>query len=330
MATLNVPGRCHFDSDGWLRGPISITHLFTPNHGTGFGNGQGVVFHTEAGFEAGTVATFMNRANGVSAFFSVGQSGAATQYLPVGRGLSAWSQVAGNDSYRGIEDEDRTHPSVPLTPAQLAAFAQIFEACSEFDGFPLQIANSPGERGLILHSQGGQNWGGHLQCPGPVRAAQRPAIVALAKAIRAGGNPAPVPAARQWKSLGQLTLAALCAADLHEPASTVLTKTAQASPNGRYVASLVSHVKAVFAGDSTHCPAGATWYYPAAKGVEAWVAKGQLSLSALASELGTDPAAMIALTIQHAGQLQPVNSGYINTVFAASPIHVPAGVVVYY
>lgn len=26
-----VPGRCHFDADGWLQGPISITHLMTPN-----------------------------------------------------------------------------------------------------------------------------------------------------------------------------------------------------------------------------------------------------------------------------------------------------------
>ena len=183
--------RCHFDSNGWLQGPISITHLLTPNHGTGFGTGRGVVMHTEAGFEAGTVETFMNPANKVSAFFSIAQSGACHQYVPVGKGLTAWSQAAGNSAWRGIEDEDRTDPSIPLTQAQITAFAQILEACSTFDGFPLQITDDPvNGHGLILHSDGGVPWGDHLSCPGHVRAAQRPTIVALAMSIRQGGSPA--------------------------------------------------------------------------------------------------------------------------------------------
>lgn len=187
--------KCHFDADGWLQGPIGITHVMTPNHGQGFGAGRGVVFHTEAGFEQGTVQTFLDASTQVSAFFSISQSGACHQYLPVGRGLSAWSQAAGNDAFRGIEDEDRTDPSVPLTPAQMQTFAQILEACSAYDGFPLQVTDSPSGTGLILHSDGGSAWGGHGSCPGPVRAAQRPAILALAKQIRAGGNtPAKPPA----------------------------------------------------------------------------------------------------------------------------------------
>jgi hypothetical protein len=187
---MSIPGKCHFDSDGWLQGPIRITHVLSPNHGTGFGTGRGVVMHTEDGFEAGTVATFMNPANKVSAFFSIGQDGSCHQYVPVGKGLTAWSQAAGNDAWRGIEDEDRTNPATPLTAAQVAAFAQILEACSAFDGFPLQVTDDPvGGHGLILHSDGGQAWGGHLQCPGPVRAAQRGQIVALAMSIRHGMPP---------------------------------------------------------------------------------------------------------------------------------------------
>ena len=69
--------RCHFDSDGWLQGPIRITHA-VPEPRDGFGTGRGVVLHTEDGFEAGTVATFMNAANQVSAFFSIAGDGAAT------------------------------------------------------------------------------------------------------------------------------------------------------------------------------------------------------------------------------------------------------------
>lgn len=179
--------RCHFDKDGWLQGPIRIAHTPTPNHGTGFGTGRGVVMHTEAGFEQGTVATFLNPANQVSAFFSIARDGSCHQYVPVGKGLTAWSQAAGNDAWRGIEDEDERDPAIPLTAAQVTTFAQILEALSTFDGFPLQVTDDPvNGRGLILHSDGGQAWGGHLQCPGHVRAAQRPAIIALAMAIRHG------------------------------------------------------------------------------------------------------------------------------------------------
>ena len=236
--------KCHFDSSGWLQGPIRITHLFTPNHGTGFGTGRGVVMHTEAGFEAGTVATFMNRANGVSAFFSIAQDGSCHQYLPVGKGYSAWSQVAGNDSFRGIEDEDRTHPSIPLTQAQLTTFAQIFEACSAFDGFPLQVTDNVNGHGLILHSDGGQAWGGHLQCPGSVRAAQRPKIVALAMSIRHGGTVSPGP--RKWVTAGMSSLAAL-AKDQKTTPAVILQLTGQHSPSP-LPAELAVYLNGVFGG----------------------------------------------------------------------------------
>lgn len=321
--------RCHFDSDGWLQGPISITHLFTPNHAMGFGNGQGVVFHTESGFEAGTVDTFMNPANQVSAFFSVGQSGAATQYLPVGKGYVAWSQKAGNETFRGIEDEDRTHPSIPLTAAQLTTFAQIFEACSAFDGFPLQITDSPSGQGLILHSDGGEAWGGHLQCPGPVRAAQRPKIVALAMSIRQGAGTGP----KRWVAAGQLSLHDLAAQHLGEDVTAVLATTARNSPGAALSSDLARYVNTVFAADSTKCPAGITWHYPGKAGqATSWLTHGDLSLSALAAKLGTLPARIIEATADVAGTqpVQALAASYVNGVFAASSLHVPAGCVLLY
>jgi len=187
IAALPVPGRCQFDAEGWLRGPIQITHLTTPNHsGAGFGTGRGVVIHTEAGYEAGTVATFMNPANQVSAFWSIARGGTCHQYVPVGHGYCAWSQAAGNDAWRGVEDEDQTHPSIPLTAKQIATFGQILEACSTYDGFPLEITDDVNGTGLITHGDGGVNWGNHPSCPGSVRRAQRPQIIAMAKAIRTG------------------------------------------------------------------------------------------------------------------------------------------------
>lgn len=192
--------RCHFDADGWLQGPIAITHRMTPNrYNTGFAaHALGLVFHTEDGFEAGTVDTFMNPSAQASAWFSVGQDGRASQYLPAGRGYVAWAEAGGNPNHYSIEDEDGTHPSVPLTDRQMTAFAQILEACSERDGFPLQIASDPvAGRGLILHSDGGAAWGGHTSCPGPVRAAQRPELIRRAVQIRAGAAPAPAPATQE-------------------------------------------------------------------------------------------------------------------------------------
>lgn len=320
--------KCHFDADGWLRGPINITHLFTPNHNTGFGNGQGVCFHTEAGFEQGTIATFMNPSTQVSAFFSIGQSGAATQYLPVGKGYYAFTQAGGNRTFRGIEDEDRTHPSVPLTDAQLTTFAQIFEACSEFDGFPLQSTDSPSGQGLILHSDGGQAFGGHLSCPGPVRAAQRKEIVKRSEAIRAGTHPAP--AVRSWTSAGQLTLAQLASQELHEQVCTVLRVTAEARGSGApYDPAVAAYVNQVFAADTEAVPAGITLHYPGG----AWVTKGQLSMDALASEqLKATPAQVLALTCEGSrdGAFEPDVALYINQVFSRSVLKSAAGTVFFY
>jgi hypothetical protein len=185
--------RCYFDADGWLRGPIAITHMTSPNHyTTGFAaKARGIVQHTEDGYEAGTIATFMNPDSEVSAFFAVAEDGAAQQFLPVGRGFVAWAQEAGNPYFRSCEFEDKTKTGVPMPPPQLTAGAQIIEACSAYDEFPLQITDNVNGTGLICHSDGGNAWGGHFSCPGDVRKAQRPQIIALAMSIRSGGAPAP-------------------------------------------------------------------------------------------------------------------------------------------
>lgn len=188
--------RCHFNADGWLVGPINITHRMTPNrYNSGFAaRALGLVFHTEDGFEQGTIATFMNPNAEASAWFSVGQDGHVTQYLPVGRGYVAWAEMHGNPTHYSIEDEDQRNPAVPLTDRQMTAFAQVFEACAERDGFPLARTSDPvNGRGLILHSEGGAAWGGHTSCPGTVRGAQAGELIRRAIEIRAGGGPAPAP-----------------------------------------------------------------------------------------------------------------------------------------
>lgn len=195
---MAVPGKLAIDRTGRITGPARIEYNspFPTRNGTpgeGSPSMMGVVMHTEVGNEAGTIATFNNPASQASAFFAIGQDGAIWQFGPVGQNWAAWAQVDGNPMWYSIEDADNTHPSIPLTGAQITAFAQILECLSAFAGFPLQVSDSVNVRGLGWHGMGGVAWGNHPNCPGDVRKAQRPAIIALAKEIRAGVAPPPEP-----------------------------------------------------------------------------------------------------------------------------------------
>jgi hypothetical protein len=324
--------RCQFDSSGWLQGPIAITHVMTPNcYDSGFAvNGQGVVFHTEDGFEAGTVATFLDPSSQVSAFFSIGIGGACHQYLPVGQGYCAWTQMAGNRSWRGVENEDQTSPSTPLTTAQVTAFAQILEACSAYDGFPLQVTDDVNGTGLILHSDGGIPWGDHPDCPGSVRADQRPRIIAYALAIRAGISPAPTVAV--WVCEGQNSLAALCSGTFRNGVSTVLRLTAEKSPQGLYVTSMASYIDSVFAASHEDVPAGVVVWHPAASVTLPFTSRGDQTLQGLANAWHCDPSAIVRCTAERSpgAVFGSAMANYLDTVFAASSLKVPAGTSLYY
>jgi hypothetical protein len=195
---MAVPGKCHFDGEGKLRGDVSVTYNepFPCRNGS-FGSGamDGVIMHTMVGNLPGTVATFNDSARQASAHFGIDQQGNVHQFGPIGKGWIAWAQVAGNRTYYSIEHADNADPNNPLTEAQIAASAQIVEALSAFAGFPLQEANEPGQKGYGVHYMGGAAYGGH-SCPDlpprHVRSQQRPAILALAKSIREGGTVATI------------------------------------------------------------------------------------------------------------------------------------------
>ena len=208
MTNPTVPFRCHIDASGRLRGPLTITYNdpWPTVNGTpgAFGTAYGGVFHTEVGYEHTVEQEFNTPSAQASAFFSIGMDGHIHQYGPLGKDWMAWTQEAGNPHWRGVEHEDKGNPATPLTAAQIAASAQVFEAMSAFDGWPLQATDDVTGRGVILHSDGGVPWGNH-DCPGTVRAAQRPALIALASQIRAG---APLPAG-VYHADGQTSMAAL-------------------------------------------------------------------------------------------------------------------------
>lgn len=190
--SIPTPGRCHFDGEGKLRGPINIKYnnpFPTRNGSWGSGAMDGVLFHTMVGDLPGTIQVFNEDrgADSASATFGIAQSGEVWQFGPVGKGWYSWHAVAANKTYYGIEHADHANPDNPLTPQQIAASAQIVEALSAFAGFPLREANSPGEKGYGVHYMGGAAYGGH-SCPDlppkHIRSRQRPAILALAAEIR--------------------------------------------------------------------------------------------------------------------------------------------------
>jgi hypothetical protein len=191
-AILTVPGRLRVDSTGRLRGPANITYNTpwpTPNgRAGGFSAAQGGVIHTEVGYEHTVIHEFNDPSFQASAFCSIGMDAHIHQYGPILHGASwmAWTQVDGNPHWRGVEHADAGNPGNPMTDQQLWASAQVFEAMSTFDGWPLQATDDPvSGRGLIFHSDGAAAWGGH-DCPGSVRRAQRPVILSRALQVRQG------------------------------------------------------------------------------------------------------------------------------------------------
>lgn len=164
-------------------------------HGGAMAEALGVVIHVTAG-EGDPFNEFANPANQVSSHFGVGNGqggmadGEIEQYVDTEN--RSWAQVAGNADYISVETEGE--PTEPLTPAQVIAFARVLVWCHQTHGVPLAITDTPGERGLITHGDGGAAWGGHTGCPGDLRKAQRAAILAAAGTPNPPAPPTPGPA----------------------------------------------------------------------------------------------------------------------------------------
>jgi hypothetical protein len=150
----------------------------------------GVVFHVTAG-EGDPYNEFVNPANQVSSHFGIlnGQGGTVDGRLEqyVDTKYMSWAQMAGNSTYLSVETEGL--PTDPLTPAQIATFGRLMAWINKVHGVPLVITDTVGQRGLITHGDGGVAWGDHIDCPGPIRAAQRQSILAAAQSPV---SPAPI------------------------------------------------------------------------------------------------------------------------------------------
>ena len=251
-----MTGKLKINNDGRVTGTITITYnepFPAVNGSWGSGAIAGVVMHTMVGNLPGTVATFNNPANQVSAHFGVAQDGSVHQFGPIGQGWIAWAEMAGNGTWYSIEHADDGNPENPLTDAQLTASAQLVEVLSRFAHFPLQVTDSVSGTGYGTHVMGGAAWGGHT-CPGPgPRAGQRHEIIARAKRIRAGDA--------AWTSDGTLSLMQL-AARVHSEPSSILRRTA--IHDGEFPGNVAAYINGIFEG--TISPATAM-----PKGLALWV-----------------------------------------------------------
>lgn len=134
----------------------------------------GWVLHVNVGDTSNTF--YENNSAGVTPTIQVRANGEVIQYLPLNWQPSA--QVDGNKNYAAVETSG--YPDKPLTGEQLLALGRFTADFHTFMNMPLQIARSPSERGIGIHSMGGIAWGGH-SCPGDIRAGQRSIILEIAK-----------------------------------------------------------------------------------------------------------------------------------------------------
>lgn len=197
----------------WLPGAhrvdLSADHGYGPFHVGGF---MGVVLHVNVAEHGTSDDFFRHNAASVCPNFEVYKSeaeGGIHQYLPLN--WRPWCQVDGNQKWAAIETAGM--PNEPLTGFQIQAIARILAAYHNRHAMPLQVTDSVNTAGFGTHSMGGPAWGGH-SCPGTIRAGQRPAILAAAKAMIAA--PAPTPPALGLNTTDQAWIDHRIAAKLKE------------------------------------------------------------------------------------------------------------------
>lgn len=160
--------------------PLSI------NHSKGGNRPRVVILHIIVGTLSGADSWFRNRSSRVSAHFGVGKDGRIYQWVDTAD--RAWANAGANPYSISIENEGNVGDA--LTPAQVEACARILAWASKAHGITLRVNDSVNGSGLSYHRMS-PSWSlGGTACPGDRIIAQRSAIVARAKQLAAGADPA--------------------------------------------------------------------------------------------------------------------------------------------
>jgi len=155
----------------------------------------GTVVHVVVGSAASAISEFLAPGSQLSAHFVIYGPGEAkpdghiVQLVDTSQGC--YAQGAGNyppTAYIGMEFAG--DPSFPMSAAQMAAGASIDKWAASVHNFPLIGVVGHGKPGCTTHCNPDGSpdpaWGGH-PCPGPIRLAQVPLMIAAA------GPPPPLP-----------------------------------------------------------------------------------------------------------------------------------------
>lgn len=145
---------------------------------------RGLVLHVQEGNNS-IWGWFNDPAAEASSDFWVSKAGLIEQYVDTGVDR-AWAQAAGNAYYASVETEG--YPDEPLTQAQIDGVARIYAWGHTTFGWPLVVIDSTTEHGFTWHGAGGTAWGGHFDCPGNVRKAQRQQILDRAQQFLGGAT----------------------------------------------------------------------------------------------------------------------------------------------
>lgn len=108
-----------------------------------------------------------------SSHFWIADDGSLKQYVDTD--FASWAQAGGNHEYVSVETSGT--PDQPMTSQQVATFAELYHWGHHQHGWPYQLADTPGTSGLGWHGMGGAAWGGHFDCPGDLRKAQRGQVI---------------------------------------------------------------------------------------------------------------------------------------------------------
>lgn len=161
-------------------------------HKDGVKEHRGLVLHVQAD-NSSPYGYFNTSSSQASSDFWVSKTGYIEQYVETGVDY-AWAQAAGNPYYASVETEGE--PNESLTAAQILAVAKIYAwGHKEFD-WPLVVVDSTTQHGFTYHGVGGNAWGGHFDCPGPIRRGQRATILAAAQKILTPAGPTKTPPAK--------------------------------------------------------------------------------------------------------------------------------------
>lgn len=180
-----------------MPGAVQVGPIPASNFATGGTPKIGEVTHVIVGSGSSALGEFRSAGAELSAHFIVcgpndgWPDGTILQVLDTD--LCAYAQEAGNyvpTCY--IATEYAGDVTFAMSDAQMAAGAKIKAWAAQTHGFPLTGPVAHGQPGCTTHcnpdGSPDPNWGNH-PCPGPIRLAQIPQMIAMAK----GQTPAPKP-----------------------------------------------------------------------------------------------------------------------------------------